>query len=124
MKKTVSINLAGTFFHIDEDAYKKLQHYLDAIKRSFADTDGNEEIITDVEARISELFYERIDSKRQVVSTDLVDEIITIMGQPEDYMVDEDLFDDEASTKATNTCLLYTSPSPRDKRQSRMPSSA
>ena len=25
---------------------------------------------------------------------------------------------------ATNTCLLYTSPSPRDKRQSRMPSSA
>ena len=25
---------------------------------------------------------------------------------------------------AINTCLLYTSPSPRDKRQSRMPSSA
>ena len=25
---------------------------------------------------------------------------------------------------ATNACLLYTSPSPRDKRQSRMPSSA
>ena len=25
---------------------------------------------------------------------------------------------------ATNGCLLYTSPSPRDKRQSRMPSSA
>ena len=25
---------------------------------------------------------------------------------------------------STNSCLLYTSPSPRDKRQSRMPSSA
>ena len=27
-------------------------------------------------------------------------------------------------TPSFNTCLLYTSPSPRDKRQSRMPSSA
>ena len=27
-------------------------------------------------------------------------------------------------TSSTGTCLLYTSPSPRDKRQSRMPSSA
>ena len=27
-------------------------------------------------------------------------------------------------TSYTTTCLLYTSPSPRDKRQSRMPSSA
>ena len=27
-------------------------------------------------------------------------------------------------TRLANTCLLYTSPSPRDKRQSRMPSSA
>ena len=29
-----------------------------------------------------------------------------------------------ANTDGTNSCLLYTSPSPRDKRQSRMPSSA
>ena len=29
-----------------------------------------------------------------------------------------------ASDEDSNTCLLYTSPSPRDKRQSRMPSSA
>ena len=28
------------------------------------------------------------------------------------------------TTQFTNACLLYTSPSPRDKRQSRMPSSA
>ena len=34
---------------------------------------------------------------------------------------DEDIFH---GPNAINTCLLYTSPSPRDKRQSRMPSSA
>ena len=30
----------------------------------------------------------------------------------------------ESNLRNSNTCLLYTSPSPRDKRQSRMPSSA
>ena len=51
MNKTVNINLAGTFFHIDEDAYLKLQRYLEAIKRSFTDSQGRSEIISDIEAR-------------------------------------------------------------------------
>ena len=45
MNKTVNINLAGIFFHIDEDAYLKLQRYLEAIKRSFTDSQGRSEII-------------------------------------------------------------------------------
>jgi len=44
MNKTVNINLAGIFFHIDEDAYLKLQRYLEAIKRSFTDSQGRDEI--------------------------------------------------------------------------------
>ena len=32
--------------------------------------------------------------------------------------------DDSTNTDAPNTCLLYTSPSPRDRTRSRMPSSA
>ena len=92
------------FFHIDEDAYKKLQHYLDAIKRSFTDKQGRDEIILDIEARIAELFSEKRADKSQVISMKDVDEVIAIMGQPEDYMVDEDIFEDEpeaASTKKT-----------------------
>jgi phage shock protein PspC (stress-responsive transcriptional regulator) len=97
MNKTVNINLAGIFFHIDEDAYAKLQHYLDAIKRSLANTQGQDEIIADIEARIAELFGEKVKNERQVISSKEVDEIITIMGQPEDYMVDEEIFDDAPS---------------------------
>lgn len=100
MNKTISINLAGTFFHIDENAYQKLQRYLDAVRRSFADTEGSDEIVTDIEARIAELFYERVSNERQVVSNNLVDEIIGIMGQPEDYIVDEELFDDDDAEPA------------------------
>lgn len=95
MNKTVNINLAGVFFHIDEDAYLKLSRYLEAIKRSFTDSQGQSEIISDIEARIAELFSERIQNEKQVVGIKLVDEVITIMGQPEDYLVDDEIFEDE-----------------------------
>ncbi|WP_103070055.1 PspC domain-containing protein [Aquimarina sediminis] len=98
MNKTVNINLAGIFFHIDEEAYLKLQRYLSAIKRSFTDSQGRDEIIADIEARIAELFSERIKDERQVIGTKEVDEVITVMGQPEDYRLDEEIFEDEPST--------------------------
>ncbi len=94
MNKTVNINLGGIFFHIDEDAYLKLQHYLDAIKRSLTNTQGREEIIADIEARIAELFGEKTKNDRKVISVREVEEVITIMGQPEDYMLDEEIFED------------------------------
>jgi len=95
MNKTVNINLAGIFFHIDENAYSKLQRYLEAIKRSFTDSQGRSEIILDIEARIAELFNERIKDEKQVISIKEVEEVITIMGQPEDYLIDEEIFEDE-----------------------------
>ncbi|MGJ8667196.1 MAG: PspC domain-containing protein [Patiriisocius sp.] len=95
MKKTVNINLAGTFFHIDEDAFGKLQRYLDAIRRSLSDPLGGEEIIRDIEARIAELFSEKIETNSQVVSTKELDEVIKIMGQPEDYTMGEASYEED-----------------------------
>ncbi|MAN28026.1 MULTISPECIES: PspC domain-containing protein [Mesonia] len=95
MNKTVNINLAGIFFHIDEDAFFKLKSYLDAIKNSFTDAQGRDEIVHDIEARIAELFSEKMKIDRQVISLRQVEEVIEIMGQPEDYKVDDDIFEDE-----------------------------
>lgn len=103
MNKTVNINLAGVFFHIDEDAYAKLQHYLDTVKRSLNNTQGKDEIIADIEARIAELFAEKLKNERQVISYKEVDEVIATMGQPEDYIVDEEIFEDEPSYTQTHT---------------------
>lgn len=100
MNKTVNINLSGFFYHIDEDAYQKLQNYLKAIKRSFAGSAGEDEIIADIESRIAELFSEKMQNEKQVISMNIVDEVIQIMGQPEDYMVDEDIFEDEPKKQA------------------------
>jgi phage shock protein PspC (stress-responsive transcriptional regulator) len=96
MNKTININLGGIFFHIDELAYQKLKLYLDAIRRSLSDDpQGRDEILNDIENRIGELLTERIKDARQVVNENDIDEITKIMGKPEDYLVDEDLFDDE-----------------------------
>ena len=102
MNKTININLGGIFFHIDETAYNKLRRYLDAIRRSLSDDpQGRDEIITDIESRISELLSERIKDARQVVSGTDIDEVIAVMGQPEDYQVDEELFTDETGKSTT-----------------------
>ena len=94
MNKTVSINLAGIFFHIDEDAYQNLKNYFKAIKKSLQNSEGESEILADIEGRVSELFSERIKSSQHVISNKEVDEIISIMGQPEDYKIDEALFEE------------------------------
>lgn len=105
MNKTININLGGFFFHIDENAYKKLNRYLEAIKKSLSDDpQGKNEIISDIEARISELLSEKITDARQVVNEGDIDEIIKIMGQPEDYMEAEEGYADTGYTyKKRNT---------------------
>jgi phage shock protein PspC (stress-responsive transcriptional regulator) len=90
MNKTVNINLGGMFFHIDEDAYQKLTRYFDAIKRSLSKSSGQEEIIKDIEMRVSELLNEKQKTEKHVVTIREVDEVIAVMGQPEDYIIEED----------------------------------
>ena len=90
MNKTVNINLGGMFFHIDEDAYQKLTRYFDAIKRSLSNSTGQDEIIKDIEMRVSELLTEKQKTEKHVVGLKDVDEVIAIMGQPEDYKIDDE----------------------------------
>lgn len=90
MNKTVSINLGGFFFHIDEDAYQKLNRYFDAIRRSLS-PDGKDEIMSDIEGRIAELLSEKLKNDKQVAGIREIDEVIAVMGQPEDYRIDEEV---------------------------------
>jgi phage shock protein PspC (stress-responsive transcriptional regulator) len=85
MKKTLTINISGIVFHIDEDAYEILQKYIDAVSNSFSDKNENIEVMSDIEARIAELFQERLGTVRQVVTLEDVDGIIEILGKPEDF---------------------------------------
>lgn len=89
MDKTISISLGGFSFILDEIAYNKLKIYLEDVKKSLRGTDGIEDIIEDVEIRISELFRERIQY-REVVSESDVDAVIEIMGHPDQYIYEDE----------------------------------
>lgn len=89
MKKTLTINLGGTVFHIDEDAYQLLDKYLSNLRIHFRKEEGSEEIMNDFEMRISELFSERVRLGHEVITIEHVEEVINRMGKPEEIFEEE-----------------------------------
>jgi phage shock protein PspC (stress-responsive transcriptional regulator) len=85
MKKTVTVNISGIIFHIDEDAYDKLFDYLDEIRGYLSSTEGKEEIIADVEARIAEMLQQKVSEFKQVINIEDVAEVISLMGEPAQF---------------------------------------
>jgi len=90
MKITENINLAGLIFTIDEDALLKLQNYLNSIERYFGAKEEREEIVTDIEARIAELFQTQLNKSKEVISMVEVDQVIETLGMPEQFMGEEE----------------------------------
>lgn len=86
MNKTIIININGTVFHIEEDAYEILKNYINDVKRHFMNSADSLEITTDIENRIAEMFNDilRAENKQVIVEQD-VHTIITQMGTVEDF---------------------------------------
>ncbi|MEO6148588.1 MAG: PspC domain-containing protein [Mucilaginibacter sp.] len=86
MNKTIIININGTVFHIEEDAYEILKGYMTGVKRHFMNSADSLEITTDIENRIAEMFADTLvrDSKQALVEQD-VKAVIEQMGNVEDF---------------------------------------
>jgi len=84
MKITVSINIGGYPFNIDEDAYGELKRYLKSLELHFAGEESTSEILSDIEARIAELFRAKLTAFKQVITLGDVLEVISVLGSPED----------------------------------------
>ncbi|MFZ4457294.1 MAG: PspC domain-containing protein [Bacteroidales bacterium] len=90
MKKTLTINLANTVYNIDEDAYLILQDYFEGLRKHFKNEKDSDEILTDIEARFAELFDERLRYGMQVITQKEVQDIIAIMGNPNEIETPSD----------------------------------
>jgi len=98
MEKALTININGSIFHINENAYTTLKIYLEKLSEHFGNTSDGKEIMQDIEARISELFHQKIQSERKDVITNIwVNEMISIMGKPEDFENEENEDQDQES---------------------------
>ncbi|MFH0843224.1 MAG: PspC domain-containing protein [Bacteroidota bacterium] len=84
MKITLSINLGGYSFNIDEDAYAELKRYLKNLELHFAAEESSSEILSDIETRMGELFRSRLTSYKQVITMEDVRYAISVLGTPED----------------------------------------
>ncbi|MDR2859677.1 MAG: PspC domain-containing protein [Mediterranea sp.] len=107
MKKTLTVNLGGTVFHIDEDAYRLLDNYLNNLKHYFQKQKGADEIINDIENRISELFIEKVSTNTQVITIAYAEEVIRRVGSPEELTGEEEA---SKSNHKTTRQHLYRDP--------------
>ena len=82
MKKTLTVNLGGTVYHIDEDAYNLLDNYLNNLRYHFRKEEGADEIVRDMETRIAELFDEYIRTGQQVITIEQAEAVIASIGKP------------------------------------------
>ena len=89
MKITVSINLGGYSFNIDEDAYAELKRYLKNLELHFAGEESSSEILSDIESRMSELFRAKLTTYKQVINIEDVHQVIKVLGTPEDISESE-----------------------------------
>jgi len=120
MKKTISINISGILFHIEEDGYDTLRKYLEAINKHFSSYKDNHEIISDIENRIAEIFLSNLKNNKQVITAENVDKLIEKMGTIEDFSVGEESIiedKDEALGKSkSEDYYKYVAPPDEEKR--------
>lgn len=109
MKKTISINISGVIFHIEEDGYDKLRSYLTSVQQYFSTYEDSQEIVTDIENRIAEKLFAKLKASekqpggaRQAVTLEDVNELVAAMGTVADFeaVQDEELFTTSAKTTA------------------------
>ncbi|MCX6326186.1 MAG: PspC domain-containing protein [Bacteroidia bacterium] len=107
MDKTININIAGTLFQIDEEAYRILRDYLQAINNRFRNVQGGHETIEDIESRIAEIFQSQ-NGLAGAVSKENVETMIAIIGKPEDF--DHNEIETEPPVYTSQRKRMYRNP--------------
>ena len=84
MDRSVKINLAGSLFQLDQDAYYELKAYLTALEANLKNTHGDIESLDDIEARIAEIFASYKGSAG-TINLQNVKDMEQVIGKPEDF---------------------------------------
>jgi phage shock protein PspC (stress-responsive transcriptional regulator) len=115
MKKTITVNLNGIVFNIDDDAYLYLENYLKKIETHFSGQEGAAEIMNDIEGRIAELLNERTGYQRRVVTLSDIESVVRTMGNPGDFSdtAETDFKDERKSYYTYRRRRVYRDPDNR-----------
>jgi phage shock protein PspC (stress-responsive transcriptional regulator) len=101
MKQVININFQGRVVPIEVTAFELLKNYTESLNRHFANEEGKEEIINDIESRIGELFQEKITKGATCITDDDVNAIINTMGRPEEFEAMDDTQTQSSASSAS-----------------------
>ena len=107
MKKIININLSGRVIPIEDSAYESLQRYIESLRRYFANEEGRDEIINDIESRVAELMNDKVRKGAAAITDADIEEIINSMGRIEDFE-EVDAADNKASAEQTAGAYTQT----------------
>lgn len=85
MKKIININLSARLIPIEDSAYEILRQYLDSLRRHFSKEEGAEEILSDIESRVAELFQDKLKNGAHCITDEDVQAVIASIGRPEQF---------------------------------------
>ena len=108
MKKVININFQGRVIPIEESAYDVLKVYVESLRRFFANEEGRDEIINDIEGRIAELFGESLKKGSTCITEEDVNNVINSMGRPEDFEGEESNMQSQLGGKQDNKNNTYS----------------
>ena len=97
MKKTVTANISGKVFNIEDDAFAVMSKYLESVSSNFNTYDEKDEILIDFEQSLSENLLSIISNSNDIVTNSHISKIIEIMGKPQDFDIDSSEDFDQAS---------------------------
>lgn len=116
MKKVISTTIGKVVFNVEEDAYEKLDDYLESIRQHFSKNKSREEILEDIEISIAEKLLQKRENKDTAITLEDVSTIISQMGTVADFGKEEESDEEDSEEKEDNddagktTKKLYRDP--------------
>ena len=100
MNKVININFQGRILPIEEQAYEILKQYIASLQVYFANEEGRDEIINDIECRVAELCEDKLKKGEVCINEATINLIIESIGRPADFEAQDGF---EQSTRNNNT---------------------
>lgn len=109
MKRVTEACVGNRNFSLDEDAFKRLEEYLMHFRSRISGTTNvqNDEIMSELEERIAELFLAETGNGARVVSLALVEKVIAQLGMPDGNAEQFDSYANSASDGGKTIKRIY-----------------
>jgi len=109
MNKVININFQGRILPIEELAYEMLKQYIESLRIYFANEEGRDEIINDIECRVAELCDEKLKKGDVCINEATINLIIASIGRPADFEA-QDVFEQNTNNQNGNSTQTTYSP--------------